>query len=212
MSARAFLARLRRDETGVAAEFTLVLPLMLLMMLGAMDLGFYSYRINMAEKATQVGARFAAVTNPVAQEILTASYSGATVGSVKLEQGDRVPAAAMGTITCTSGGCTCTTGPCPGTSFDSAAFNALVARMRTMLPMVQDGNVIIQYSGSGLGYAGDPNGPDISPLITVRLTGLTYRPITLSPLGTSAAKSRAPRSRAYRTEAAIDWLGVKPMI
>jgi hypothetical protein len=29
-----------------------------------------------------------------------------------------------------------------------------------------------------LGFAGDPTGPDVSPITTVRLTGLEFRPIT----------------------------------
>jgi hypothetical protein len=39
--------------------------------------------------------------------------------------------------------------------------------------------VLISYGPSGLGYAGDPNGPDIAPLITVQLTGLQFKPLML---------------------------------
>lgn len=38
-------------------------------------------------------------------------------------------------------------------------------------------NLQIIYSPSGLGYAGNPNGPDLAPLVTVQLSGLTFRPI-----------------------------------
>lgn len=172
------------DQRGLAAEFALVLPLLLLLMLGTIDVGNYAWRINQAEKATQLGARFAAVTNPVAQELLTASYVGQTVGGTTILQGDRIPAAALGTITCTSTTCSCS-GSCPGNTFDSAAFNALAARMRVAMPTLQNANIIVEYSGSGLGFAGDPNGPDISPIITVRLQNLSYTPITLSPIGTT---------------------------
>jgi len=185
MIMRAFLDRFFRDERGLAAEFVLVLPLLLLLLLGTIDVGLYAYTINQAEKATQIGARWAAVTDPLATEIRTTSYSGATVGSTQLGQGDRVPAAALGLLTCNSTSCTCTTGPCPGTTFNGAAFTNLATRMKEILPSIKDTNIVVEYRGSGLGYAGDPNGPDIAPLITVRLTGYSYNSVVLSPLGTT---------------------------
>ncbi len=57
--------------------------------------------------------------------------------------------------------------------------------MQYVYPAIQAANVQVEYSGSGLGFAGDPNGPDIAPIITIRLTGMSYTPITLSPFGTS---------------------------
>jgi hypothetical protein len=47
--------------------------------------------------------------------------------------------------------------------------------MRMFKNDIAPDNVVIEYSGSGLGYAGDPNGMDISPLVTVRLTGMKFR-------------------------------------
>ena len=177
------IIRFWNDERGLAAEFALVLPLLLLLMLGTIDVGIYAWRLNQAEKATQIGARWAAVTNPLATEIATTDYSNTTVGSDVLLQGDLIPASALGLITCTSTSCTCTTAPCPGTTFDSAAFARLAARMKAIYPPIQDSNITVEYRGSGLGFAGDPNGPDIAPLITIRLTGLSYASVVLSPLG-----------------------------
>jgi hypothetical protein len=50
--------------------------------------------------------------------------------------------------------------------------------MRAMKPDIQAANVQLEYRGSGLGFAGDPNGMEIAPLVTVKLTGLQFRPIT----------------------------------
>ncbi len=189
MNLHGFLNRFARNERGLAAEFALVLPLFLILLLGTIDVGIYAWRINQAEKATQAGARFAAVTNPLAQELLTASYVNTTVsttaGTVTIGQGDRIPATALGLLTCTSTSCTCTTSPCPGTTFDSAAFTALATRVGAIYGAVDDTNIRVEYRGSGLGFAGDPNGPDIAPLITVRLVNMQYTPVTLSPLGTT---------------------------
>lgn len=179
------LKNLYRDERGMAAEFALVVPLLLLLLLGTIDVGIYSWTINRAEKSTQIGARWAAVTTPVASDMLSASYENTVVGSDVILQGDRIPREALGTLTCTNTACTCTTGPCPGTSHDEIAFGIMADRMRMIMPSIQDANVVVNYSGSGLGFAGNPNGPDIAPLITVRLVGMTYNSVLLSPIGGS---------------------------
>jgi hypothetical protein len=43
---------------------------------------------------------------------------------------------------------------------------------------IRDTNVTVEYKNVGLGYAGDPIGPDVAPLVTVRLTGLVFRPVS----------------------------------
>lgn len=177
-----------RDEDGLAAEFALVLPLFLILMMGTIDVGFYAFRLNAAEKATQVGARWAAVTDPIASQLATESYVNQTIDGQTIGQGDRIPLSDF-SIVCTSSGttCACTGNDCLQGSYtkDSTAFNRLATRMRQILPSIQDSNIEVEYSGSGLGFAGNPNGPDASPLITVRLTNMTYQSITMSPLGGS---------------------------
>ncbi len=32
----------------------------------------------------------------------------------------------------------------------------------------------VTYTNAGLGFSGDPNGPDVSPLVTVRLTNMSF--------------------------------------
>ncbi len=62
----AALKRVRRDRRGAsAAEFALVLPLLLLLLFGIIDAGRFLYETNRAEKATQMGARYAIVTNVI---------------------------------------------------------------------------------------------------------------------------------------------------
>ena len=162
-----------------AAEFALVLPLLILLLFGVIDAGRFMWEYNRAEKATQAGARMAVVTNVVAQGIASTKFAGKTFGGVTLTQGDRIPASALPTVTCTNTGpCTCTgcISGIPGT-YDSAAFGAVVQRMQYMMPAIQASNVIIEYHGSGLGFAGDPNGADVSPLVTVKLANLQFRPL-----------------------------------
>lgn len=166
------IRRLLRDETGgPAAEFALVLPLLLVFMLTIIDVGRWLWVYNKAQKAAQMGARFAVVTNPVSSAI-KADYVGSC--SPALTQGDVIPASCFSTITCNSTSCDSGT-------LDATAFNKIGNRMRLFLPQLQNTQFTIQYSPSGLGYAGNPNGPDISPIVTVQIgtpTALSFRLIS----------------------------------
>ena len=62
-------------------------------------------------------------------------------------------------------------------------FDALVGRMQQIYPAIQSDNVQIDYDWSGLGYSGDPNGPDVAPLITVSLQNMEFQPLTLLLFG-----------------------------
>ncbi len=176
---RAFWA----NESGAAAEFALVLPVLMLLFFGLIDAGRYAWTFNQGEKATQIGARFAVVTDPLAPQLTTQSYVGQSFGGVLLSQGDRIPISALGKITCGATACTCATTPCPsgiGTA-DSDASTLLINRMKEIFPEVGDDGVTVSvdYSGSGLGYAGNPNGMDVVPFVTVRVSGVKFTSIML---------------------------------
>lgn len=187
------LRNLLADPTGAsAAEFALVLPLFLLLVFGTIDAGRFVWEYNRAEKATQVGARLATVTDPLDSGLRDEDYAGQSVGGVTIGVGDLIPAGALGSLRCTSTGCQCETAPCPtpGT-FNTTTFNnVLVARMQQIYPEIEAENVVVRYKGSGFGYAGSATGGgggggggatetmEISPLITVTLTGLQFRPIS----------------------------------
>ena len=186
--------RLITDCAGAsAAEFALVLPLLLILMFGIIDGGRFMWEYNRAEKATQAGARVAVVTQIIPTG-LSGSWVGQNVGGTYLTQGDVIPPSAIGTITCSKPGTGAVNCACPGTSvaspltcpgtIDSTGWDAIVARMKAMEPRITPANVIVEYRGSGLGYAGDPGSTDIAPLVTVKLTGLKFTPITSLLLAT----------------------------
>ena len=58
-------AVIRCEKAASAAEFALVLPLLLILLFGTIDAGRFLWAMNRAEKATQMGARYAIVTDPV---------------------------------------------------------------------------------------------------------------------------------------------------
>ena len=63
------------------------------------------------------------------------------------------------------------------------AFANIVARMQDMYPAITPADVEIEYRNVGLGYAGDPHGPDVAPLVTVRLKDMKFTPITFLLFG-----------------------------
>ncbi len=153
----------------------MVLPLLIILLFAIIDGGRFLWEYNRAEKATQVGARMAVVTNVVSTGLRDNDY----IGVDGLTPGQKIPASALGTIVCNSDGCTCT-GACTGigTGQDAAAFSNVVDRMQDIKPDIAAANVELVYRGSGLGYAGDPTGMAMSPLVTVRLKDLQFKPLT----------------------------------
>jgi len=163
---------LKDNNAASAAEFGLVLPLLMLLLFSVIDAGRFMWEYNRGEKATQAGARIAVVTNIVASSLIGTNYVGQTFNGVTLTQGDRIPASALATVTCNNTACS-------SGNYDSQAFQRIVTRMQYMSPSIQPSNVVVEYRGSGLGFAGDPDTsrPQISPLVTVKVTGLTFRPL-----------------------------------
>lgn len=166
------LARLARDpRAAVGAEFALIVPIFVLFILGIIDVGRMMWTWNRAEKATQMGVRYAAVTDVAAEGL--DSYDFYTTGGIP--RGQTIPEDSFSNASCTSDGCTCEpTDVCSGTL--ATGFTNTVARMHAIMPEIQPENVTIEYSYSGLGYSGDPYGPDVNPLITVKLAKVKYQP------------------------------------
>lgn len=164
------LAKCTAAQTGV--EFTLILPILLFLLLGFIDVGRLMWTINRAEKATQMGVRYAVTTDMIAAGLGSHIFTESGVA-----QGDPVPTSAFAGVTCTSTACTNKgAGPTPGHS--AAAFNNLLARMRFFYPEISAANLVVDYDNSGIGYAGDPNSPDVAALVTVRLVNITFQPMS----------------------------------
>src|SRR5688572_18038525 len=115
------LINLFRDRRAAsAAEFALVLPLLLLFLLGIVDAGRFMWEYNQAEKATQMGVRYAVVTDMVPQGL--EDYSFALSDGILA--GNSVPASNFEQATCNTTACTCTPsgGACSAAGYDAAAF------------------------------------------------------------------------------------------
>lgn len=179
-----------RDRRGAsAAEFALVLPLFLIFLLGTIDAGRYIWAVNQAEKATQVGARWAVATQLIpggdsSSGLLDYNFIGDGVETGTPVELDYFPgvycqtSGATLTCTCKSGG-TCNFNYAATSAASKSAWSALIGRMQQIDPAITQANVRIDYDNAGLGYAGDPNGADVAPLVTVSLRDLQFKPMTL---------------------------------
>lgn len=169
------------ESGGPAAEFAFVLPIALLFFFGIIDVGRYMWEVNRAEKATQIGARWAVATDIIAEDLK--DYSFALSSGVL--QGQPVPAEDFPGVICdNSGDCECAGDTCDfGLGRDEAAFDLLVERMAQIKPGITGDNVVVTYAYSGLGFAGDPNGPDVAPIVSVAVNDLVFTPIAGPLLG-----------------------------
>src|SRR5215470_12560896 len=117
------IQRLSRDEAGaVLVEVTVVMALMFVFILGSIDFLFAFYQWNAAAKAVQIGARIAAVSDPVAVVLDGVSRSAV---SVNLPPGAGMPAFE---VTCkgATSSCTCV-GLCTGLGdYNAQAMNTIV--------------------------------------------------------------------------------------
>jgi Flp pilus assembly protein TadG len=164
------IARAQKGSSSV--EFAMVLPLLILFVLGIIDAGRLMWTYNRAEKAAQMAARYAAVTDMIPSTLATTDFTLQANGAVP--GGQSVPTSAFSSTTCTSGSCTGSWG------YSATAFTNVVDRARFFMPEIAAANVQIRYENVGLGYAGDPNGPDVAPLITVSLVNLQFRPLVFA--------------------------------
>ena len=182
-----------RDEDGaVFTEFAIMLPMIVLIVFGSIDFLFAFYQWNAAAKAVQVGARIAAVSDPVAPGLNQLSSQAVLNGAMP---GTVMPAF---TVTCREASCTCV-GACTGileNTFNAAAMDRIVfgrgrsacgqpgsydtLGMCDVLASIRPENVVIIYKQSGLGYAGRPGGP--VPTIEVSLENMQFQLFFLSSL------------------------------
>ncbi len=187
---------LHRDDAGaVLVEVSILLPIIITVLCGSIDLLYALYQWNAAAKAVEVGARIAAVSDPVAIGLNSLSNQVVLSGTA----GPRQPMPSF-TITCdgSAQACTCV-GACAGiapNSFNRGAMNRIVfgrgstsctnatsyytTGMCGILPAITPANVRIIYTQTGLGYAGRPGGP--VPTITLALQNLHFQFFFLSYL------------------------------
>jgi hypothetical protein len=177
-------------------EMTIVLPLLFMLLLGFVDFGYAFYQWNAADKAVQVGARLARVSDPVAAGL--ASEAG--IPSDTTQVGNTVPAGTYDYL-CSEDGttgtvsCTCQRGTCQDLTASKDAFNQIFcgdrktcgssvtscdgipktgrSGMCDIFPGLEASEVRVEYAASGLGYWTRPAGA--VPTISVFVSGHPFQ-------------------------------------
>ena len=187
--------RFAEDQTGAAmVEMTIVVTLLFTLLLGFVDFGYAFYQWNAANKAVQVGARLAVVSDPIPDGML---LEGATAPSSD-DIGVAVPADEFHYVcTATAAGvasCTCEAGTtCEDVTVSEAgqaAFELILdgdpagdaprPGMRDFFSGLEPDQIQIEYVATGLGYWTRPGGP--VPTVRVSVINRTFQFFFLSGL------------------------------
>jgi Flp pilus assembly protein TadG len=198
MSKTSFAMRLLRDQDGgPLVEATIMIPFLFTFLMGSVDFLYAFGQWSQASKAVEVGARIAAVSDPVADGLSGANNIAVQAVSSTVLLGSAMPDFQ---VTCdgSAGTCTCTRGTCTGMgNYSATAMNLIVygrqstgttcgnptsyyaAGMCNFAPITA-ANVTVVYSQTGLGYAGRVAGP--VPTITVSLQNVPFQFFFLSGL------------------------------
>lgn len=176
----------RRTEGAALVEAALVLPILLLLVFGAIDLSLYFWQSNLAAKAAQLGVRKATISASVAAGPGLTRPESTTYWD-ELTAGARCAPDPVGRSPCPSfsvrcGGttdCVCTDGVCPY-RFERARLQPIYEAMRAVLPQLRPEQVEIGYATNGGGYVGRPVPVPVD--VTVRIVGLAYEFWLVGPL------------------------------
>src|ERR1700759_420649 len=112
-----FVVRLARDEDGgPLVEVAILLPILILFLFGGVDFMNALYQWNAAAKAVEIGARIAAVSDPISSGLTAIAENALSSG---LASGSPMPGF---TVECDGGAasCSCRSGACEGMGAYSA--------------------------------------------------------------------------------------------
>lgn len=166
-----FSAFWQNRRAAAGAEFAILALVFAGLLLGIIDFNMILYEHNRAEKACQVGVRFAVMNDLVAPGIAT--WDNAAAGCFA---GDPIPANAL-----SPNPVVCDKTSCNGYGYDANAFQNIVNEMGSVYSRVLTDpavHVEVKYENVGMGFCGNPYGSDIWPLTTVTMSGPKHQFIT----------------------------------
>lgn len=164
---RQILKFLHNRRGAAGAEFAILSIVFAGLLLGIVDFNRLMWEHNRLEKACQVGARFAVMNDMVATSIATWSGVDNACGS-----GLAIPLTAPGNPAIVCDDTSCSSG-----GFNADAYQIIVNEMGSIFgELTSDPNaaITITYENIGMGFCGNPFGPDIWPLTTVNVTGRQF--------------------------------------
>lgn len=144
-------ALLRRRDGVAAIEFAFVMPVLLILSIGALEMALLIFDFHNAAEATRRGVRLAVIN-----DLIVTSSDMPT------------------TCTSTGGTVSCTGVTLSGSDQTDAntAFTEIYADMQDILPRLTEEDVVVYYSDSGLTSLADEG--VLTPNVTVNIQNLTY--------------------------------------
>lgn len=185
-----------KNEDGAATvEFVAVSFALLILVFFVVELTLLFFFSLSAQKAAQVGARLAIVSNPAAVGVpVTNTRTAGGVFGVSCSDASS-PCINFGTLTCSGGDASC----------DVAAFNRILTGIQRFLGDAQAEDITISYTYVGLGFAGGPS----TPSITVTIANVDYTTGIIGAIvGTGGAFSALPAVSATLTGEDLNQGGV----
>jgi Flp pilus assembly pilin Flp len=161
---------LRNEDGASAAEFAVIALLLVILTFGVIDMGYALWQWNNAEKATQMGARLAAVSTPIAPGLATFECGTTTTSAGQPCSGGGT---SFGTVTCTTSTCSGSYG------FSQTEADRLLARMQLIFPQMQAGNLVVEYEDLQLAF--DGRGSPVGT-VTVRIVDMNFEFLMLDLL------------------------------
>lgn len=163
MCRRIFLRFLSDEEASTTVEFITIVPFFFVITFMVIEVALAVFWWQTAEKAAQIGARFAvvsdeAVTSLPATNALNIGHYGQ---SCDMSLGTNDPCQSFATATCVGGA---------STLCNSTAFNAIVTKVKSVFSPAQPSNVTVSYQYVGMGFAGGP----IVPAVTVTISNVPF--------------------------------------
>lgn len=161
-------------------EFSIVLPLLLILVMGLVDMALLLWHWTSAVKATQLGARDAVVRSVMASPPVnwmgdshaSAQFYATNRGRSCLDSTTGLPNTGVDPVDgMTKAVCQTFQTTCSGSGC-GAGFSRMLARMQLVQPRLQPEHVTVIYASSGLGYVGQPNGNPMT--VTVGVQCLTF--------------------------------------
>lgn len=189
------LARFRRSESGVTLiEGLIVFPLMLTLIIGFVEFGYGIFQWEQTGRAIAVGARLAAVSDPVVPKAdynALAVYSGGSPGDpvpptdVSKSPDVLLRASCIGAATAGVSLPTCVSARFDKIWFGSDStcslnYGGAVPGICDVNPALQKSSIVVSYTRDGLGYVGRTSGPVVN--VTVYLREAYFRTFLIGPL------------------------------
>ena len=184
------------DQQGaVLIEAALVLPIVLLLVFGIVEISLYFWTAGLAVKASQLGIRQAVVSSAVAvgpglePAESTTYWAGLPPGQpcFPVQSGPSL-CPEFNVVCSTAAGCRCAGTAC-GFRLVGARLRPILTAMQAVMPDLKPENLELSYRTNGFGYVAQPFPVPVE--VRLNLVGVTYTPLFFGNLFGSSVAIRA---------------------